>query len=53
MSEITGPNEALPPAIPLDEAPGMPPPLASYDTQPPMANLRPVPFEDTEAFQGF
>ena len=53
MSEITGPNDALPPAIQLDEAPGMPPPLAPYEAQPPRANLRPVPFEDPESFQGF
>ena len=56
MSEITGPNEALPPAIQLDEPPRMPPPtLPPFADQPsPEApSLRPVPFEDTEAFPDF
>ncbi len=52
MSEITGPNEALPPPIQLNEPPRTPPPILD----PPPASapiLRPVPFEDHEAFQGF
>ena len=52
MSEITGPNEALPPPIQLNEPPRIPPPILD----PPPASapiLRPVPFEDHEAFQGF
>jgi hypothetical protein len=56
MSEITGPNDALPPAIQLNEPPGvhppMPPPLAVHPF-PPEPGLRPVPFEDLEAFSGF
>ena len=52
MSEITGPNEALPPPIQLNEPPRTPPPILD----PPPASapiLRPVPFEDHEAFPGF
>jgi hypothetical protein len=52
MSEITGPNEALPPAIQLNEPPRIPLPI--LDPPPPSAPpLRPVPFEDHEAFPGF
>ncbi len=52
MSEITGPNEALPPAIQLSEPPRIPPPV--LDPPPPSAPiLRPVPFEDLEAFPSF
>jgi hypothetical protein len=52
MSEITGPNEALPPAIELDEPPRIAPPvLAPPSLATPL--LRPVPFEDLEAFPGF
>jgi hypothetical protein len=52
MSEITGPNEALPPAIQLNEPPRLPPPAL----EPPPTTalvLRPVPFEDPETFPGF
>jgi hypothetical protein len=52
MSEITGPNEALPPAIQLNEPPRIPPP----SLEPPLAPapaLRPVPFEDPETYPGF
>jgi hypothetical protein len=56
MSEITGPNEALPPAIQLDEPPGLhppvPPPFAIHPA-PPEPMRRPVPFEDLEACPGF
>ena len=52
MSEITGPNEALPPAIPLDgPAPLAPPP--GFDSGPEAPALRPIPFEDLEAIPGF
>jgi hypothetical protein len=52
MSEITGPNEALPPAIQLDEPPRLAPPI--LEPPPPSAPpQRPVPFEDPEAFPGF
>ncbi len=52
MSEITGPNEALPPAIQLDEPPRLPPPILG--PPPPSAPvLQPVPFEDQETFPGF
>ena len=52
MSEITGPNEVLPPVIPLDEPPSLPP---STFTPPPLEapSLRPIPFEDLEAIPGF
>ena len=53
MSEITGPNEALPPAIQLDEPPRMPPPPFAESYPPSTPSLRPVPFEDPEAFPGF
>jgi hypothetical protein len=52
MSEITGPNEALPPAIQLNEPPRLPPPVLDPPA-PPEPSLRPVPFEDPEAFPGF
>lgn len=52
MSEIQGPNDALPPASPLD-GPALPPP-PPFPTEPaPTAVLRPVPFEDLEALPGF
>ena len=52
MSEITGPNEALPPPIQLNEPPRIPPPI--LDPPPASASiLRPVPFEDHEALPGF
>lgn len=52
MSEIIGPNDALPPAIELNEPPALPPPFP--DLPPPSAPLlRPVPFEDLEACPGF
>ena len=56
MSEITGPNQAILPPNPLSESPGshppMPPPTADF--LPPAApNLRPIPFEDLDAFPGF
>jgi|ERR1035438_64275 hypothetical protein len=52
MSEITGPNDALPPAIELDEPPRIPPPMME---PPPVFTPvpRPVPFEDHEAFPSF
>jgi hypothetical protein len=54
--EITGPNEALPPAIQLDEVPGVPPFMPPpFDEQPLTftPELRPVPFEDLDAFPSF
>ena len=42
MSEPTGPNDALPPGMP---------PFAEFAPQAPA--LRPVPFEDLEAYAGF
>lgn len=55
MSEITGPNDALPPPIQLDEPPRIPPMLPPVaDPLPPATPaLRPVPFEDFEQFDGF
>ena len=56
MSEITGPNEALPLAIQVDDPPRMPPPIPPpLDDQPPpyAPILRPVPFEDSEVFPDF
>ncbi len=56
MSEITGPNEALPPAIQLSEPPGTHPPMPPPFTELPPTfapDLRPVPFEDPEAFPTF
>ncbi|MDP1831973.1 MAG: hypothetical protein Q8K67_07930 [Geothrix sp.] len=53
MSEITGPNEALPPAIQLDEPPRIPPPPQGFYPPPSAPVLQPVPFEDPEAFPGF
>jgi hypothetical protein len=56
MSEITGPNEALPPALPLNEPPGGYPPMPPPFTFPPPPTtpiLRPVPFEDLETAPGF
>ena len=54
MSDITGPNEALPP--PMVESPGshppMPPPTADF-LPPPAAYLRPIPFEDLATFPRF
>ena len=52
MSEITGPNEAIPPVIQLNEPPRIAPPAWE---PPPAATpaLRPVPFEDLEGFSGF
>jgi hypothetical protein len=52
MSEITGPNEALPPTIQLNEPPRMPPPIFEPPPAPAPA-LRPVPFEDLEASPSF
>ena len=53
MSEITGPNEALPPAIQLGE-PAPPPLLPPYADLPPLTPpLQPIPFEDLETFPGF
>ncbi len=57
MSEITGPDETLPPIIPLNEptwqneAVWMPPPAEPLPPSAPL--LRPVPFEDLEALPGF
>jgi len=54
MSEITGPNEALPPAIQLNEPPRIPPPAWEPPPAPAFTQgLRPVPFEDLDAFPGF
>ncbi|HEY3400159.1 MAG TPA: YIP1 family protein [Geothrix sp.] len=55
MSEITGPNDALPPAIQLDEPPRLPPPPLPAFGQPSLETpeLRPIPFEDLEAIPGF
>jgi hypothetical protein len=56
MSEITGPNEALPPAIQLDDPSRiLPPVLPPFAEQPPhyAPSLRPVPFEDPETFPDF
>jgi len=52
MSESTGPNEAIPPVIQLNEPPRSAPPAWE---PPPAATpaLRPVPFEDLESFPGF
>jgi len=52
MSEITGPNEALPPSIQLDEPPRLPPPNLGPPS-PSAPVLRPVPFEDHETFPDF
>jgi hypothetical protein len=55
MSEITGPNEILPPVIQLDEPPRIPPVMPPFADPPPAYSPapRPVPFEDLEAFPGF
>jgi len=55
MSEIAGPNDALPPAIQLDEPPRLPPviPPAFGHPAPEAPALRPIPFEDLEAMPGF
>ena len=52
MSEVTGPNEAVPPASELSESPGAPPP-AWEPPSPSERVLRPVPFEDLEGLPGF
>ena len=52
MSEITGPNEAIPPVIQLNEPPVSLPPQFSEVPAFTQA-LRPVPFEDPEAFPSF
>ncbi len=49
MSEITGPNEIPSPDLGLAPPPLLPPPFAPET----MPDLRPVPFEDLEAFSGF
>ncbi|MBK8572375.1 MAG: YIP1 family protein [Holophagaceae bacterium] len=52
MSEITGPNEAIPPVIQLNEPPvSLPPQFSEVPAFTPA--LRPVPFEDPEAFPSF
>lgn len=55
MSEITGPHDAIPPVIQLNEPPAdlppLPPPFAAEPMLAPA--LRPVPFEDPEAFPTF
>ncbi len=54
MSESTGPNEILPPAIQLNEPPRIPPPAWEPPPLPAFTpGLRPVPFEDLDAFPGF
>jgi Yip1 domain len=51
MSEVTGPNNPLPPVI-LPGEPSFPPPaMAPEPAQAP--TLRPVPFEDHETYPGF
>src|SRR5512133_1241177 len=52
MSETTGPNDALPPAIQLDEPTALPPPPA-FAPPPETPILRPIPFEDIESIPGF
>jgi hypothetical protein len=52
MSEITGPNEALPPPIQMEESPRLPPPVLEPPPAP-IVPLRPIPFEDLEALPGF
>jgi len=52
MSEITGPHDAIPPVIQRNEPPAaMPPP--AFEEPAFAAALRPVPFEDFEAFPTF
>ena len=51
MSEITGPNAALPPSIPWDGPAWLPPTSEPPQTMAPV--LRPIPFEDLEAFPDF
>jgi hypothetical protein len=53
MSEITGPNEALQPPIPQNEPVWLPPPSEPLPPEVEVPLLRPVPFEDLEAFPGF
>jgi len=56
MSEITGPNDTIPPVIQLNEPPVILPPWPpTIEEQPPAfaPALRPVPFEDSEAFPTF
>ncbi len=56
MSEITGPNDTPTPAVPWNGPPVvLPPTLPPFAEQPPALApaLRPVPFEDPEAFPTF
>ena len=55
MSEIPGPHDTLHPDIQLDEPPRIPPSLPPPSGYPPPEppTLRPIPFEDLEAFPGF
>ena len=56
MSEQAGPQDPMPPAIELDEPPRLPPPppiQAPFYQAPEAPALRPVPFEDPEAFPTF
>ncbi|HJV48656.1 MAG TPA: YIP1 family protein [Geothrix sp.] len=56
MSETTGPDAPLPPAIQLDEPSRVEPPIVPPIWEPPPApvpSLRPVPFEDPETFPTF
>jgi len=56
MSEITGPHDAIPPVIQLNEPPlNLPPLPPTFEDQPTTFTpaLRPVPFEDFEAFPTF
>jgi len=55
MSEITGPNDAIPPVIQLNEPPADLPPMPPRFAEEPVfaPALRPVPFEDPEAFPTF
>ncbi|WP_306590140.1 YIP1 family protein [Geothrix sp. 21YS21S-4] len=52
MSEIPGPHDAPPPAIPLDEPLSIPPIVPPEPPLPPPSPA-PVPFEDPERYGGF
>ncbi len=53
MSEITGPNESLSAVPPVAEPRFLPPPTAFAPPSFEAPTLRPVPFEDLEAFPAF
>ena len=52
MSEVTGPNDSLPPVIPPEEPPQLPP-LVMVPESAPVPPLGPLPFEDRETYPGF